>query len=51
VNLLRQVKAGVTNVKNLPRACKEGEIVAQTYYVGAREYGGLKVDQARRLKD
>jgi putative transposase len=51
VNLLRQVEVGVANGKTLPQACKEAEIVEQTYYRWCREYGGLKVDQARLLKD
>ncbi|ADW69286.1 transposase IS3/IS911 family protein [Granulicella tundricola MP5ACTX9] len=51
VNLLRQVEVGVANGKSLPQACKEAEIVEQTYCRWRREYGGLKVDQARRLKD
>jgi putative transposase len=32
VNLLRQVEAFVANRKTLPQACKEAEIVEQTYY-------------------
>ena len=56
VNLLRQVEVGVANGKTLPQACKEMEIVEaeiteQTYYRWRKEYGGLKVDQARRLKE
>jgi len=51
VNLLRQVEVGVANGKALPQACKEAEIVEQTYYRWRREYGGLQVDQARRLKE
>ena len=51
VNLLRQVEVGVANGKTLPQACKEAEIVEQTCYRWRREFGGLKVDQARRLKD
>ena len=39
------------NGKTMPQACKEAEIVEQTYYRCCREFGGLKVDQARRLKD
>ena len=37
---------GVANGKTLPQACKEAEIVEQTYYRWRKEYGGLKVDQA-----
>jgi hypothetical protein len=32
VNLLRQVEVAVANGKTLPQACKEVEIVEQTYY-------------------
>jgi putative transposase len=50
VNLLRQVEVGVANGKTLPQACKKAEIVEQAYYRWRWEFGGLKVDQARRLK-
>jgi transposase-like protein len=32
-------------------ACREAGITEQTYYRWRKEYGGLKVDQAKRLKD
>ena len=51
MNLLRQVEVGVANGKTLPQACKEAEIVEQTNYRWRKEYGGLKVDQARWLKE
>jgi putative transposase len=51
VNLLRQVEVGVANGKPTPQACKEAGIVKQSYYRWRKEYGGLKVDQARRLKE
>ena len=41
----------MANGKTLPQACKEAEIVEQTYYRWRKEFGGLKVDQARRLKE
>ena len=34
-----------------PQACKDAGIVEQRYYRWRKEYGGLKVDQARRLKE
>jgi hypothetical protein len=49
VNLLRQVGAAVANGKMTPQACKDAGIVEQTYYRWRKEYGELKVDQARRL--
>jgi len=51
VSLLRQVEVAVANGKTMPQACKDAEIVEQTYYRWRKEYGGLQVDQARRLKE
>jgi putative transposase len=51
VTLLRQVEVGIANGKTTPQACKEAEITAQTYYRWRKEYGGLKLDQAKRLKE
>jgi len=51
VTLLRQVEVELANGKTTPQACKEAEITAQTYYRWRKEYGGLKLDQAKRLKE
>ena len=51
VNLLRQIEVGIANGKPTPQACKETEITVQTYYRWRKEYGGLKLDQAKRLKE
>jgi putative transposase len=51
VSLLRQVEVAVANGKTTPSACREGGITEQTYYRWRKEYGGLQVDQARRLKE
>jgi len=51
VTLLRQVQVGLANGKTTPQACKEAEITAQTYYRWRKEFGGLKLDQAKRLKE
>ena len=51
VNLLRQVEVAVANGKTTVQACKEAEITEQPYYRWRKEYGGLQVDQARRLKE
>ncbi len=51
VNVLRQVEVAVANGKTTPAACREGGITEQTYYRWRKEYGGLKVDQAKRLKE
>jgi putative transposase len=51
VTLLRQIEVGIANGKPTPQACKEAEITVQTYYRWRKEYGGLKLAQAKRLKD
>ena len=51
VTMLRQIEVGIANGKTTPQACKEAEITMQTFYRWRKEYGGLKMDQAKRLKD
>ena len=51
MNLLRQIEVEIANGKTTPQACKEAEITQQTYYRWRKEYGGLKLDQAKRLKE
>jgi putative transposase len=41
----------VANGKTTAQACKEAEIVEQTYFRWRKEYGGPQVDQARRLRE
>ena len=51
VSLLRQIEVAVANGKTTPSACRDSGITEQTYYRWRKEYGGLQVDQARRLKE
>jgi putative transposase len=51
VTLLRQIEVAVANGKTTAQACKDAEVTEQTYYRWRKEYGGLKLDQARRLKE
>jgi putative transposase len=51
VNLLRQVEVVIANGKTTPQACRDVGITAQTYYRWRKEFGGLKLDQAKRLKE
>ena len=48
---LRQIEVQTAQGKSLGVACKEAEISEQSYYRWRREYGGLQVDQARKMKD
>jgi putative transposase len=49
--LLRETEAATANGKATAAAFRESGIVEQTFYRWRKEYGGLKVDQAKRLKD
>ena len=51
VALLRQVEVEIANGKTTPLACKDAEITVQTYYRWRKEFGGLKLDQAKRMKE
>jgi putative transposase len=51
VNLLRQVEVVMASGKTTPQACRDVGITVQTYYRWRKEFGGLKLDQAKRLKE
>jgi len=51
VTMLRQIEVSIANGKTTPQACKEAEITVPTYYRWRKEDGGLKLEQAKRLKD
>ena len=51
VALLRQIEVEIANGKSTPQACKEAEVTQQTYYRWRKEFGGLKLDQAKRMKE
>ncbi len=50
VTVLRQIEVEIANGKTIPQACREAQITAQTYYRWRKEYGGLKLSQAKRLR-
>ena len=51
VNILRQIEVASRERENDPLACREAGITEQTYYRWRKEYGGMKADQAKRLKE
>ena len=51
VTLLRQIEVLMSQGKSTPVACREAGISQQSYYRWRKEYGGLEIDQARRMKD
>ena len=50
VNKLREADVLLSKGQTVALVCKRIDVTDQTYYRWRREYGGLRVDQARRLK-
>ena len=48
---LRQIEVQLAQGKSLAQACKEAGIAEQSYYRWRKEYGGVAVEQAKRLKE
>jgi hypothetical protein len=48
---LRQIEVHLAQGKSLGLACKEAGISEQSYDRWRKEYGGLQLEQAKRLKD
>jgi putative transposase len=47
----RQIEVLMSQGKAAPVACREAGISQQSYYRWRKEYGGLEIDQAKRMKD
>ena len=51
ITTLREAEVGLARGKSVKLISRELGITEQTYYRWRREYGGMKVSQARRLKE
>jgi transposase-like protein len=51
IGMLRQAEVALSQGRTTGDICRELEISEQSYYRWRKEYGGLKVDQAKRLKE
>ena len=51
ITALREAEVGLARGKSVKLMSRELGISEQTYYRWRREYGGMKVSQARRLKE
>ena len=51
IGYLRQAEILISEGKTIGEAARQLSISEQTYYRWRREYGGMEVDQARRLKE
>lgn len=50
ISKLREAEVHLAQRMTIPLMCKKLGIHQQTYYKWRREYGGLQMDQAKRLK-
>jgi putative transposase len=51
INHLREAEVLLSQGQRVGEICRRLGIAEQTYYRWRREYGGLKLDQAKRLKE
>lgn len=51
VNKLREADVELSKGVAVKQVCRQLNITDKTYYRWRREYGGLKVDQAKRMKE
>ncbi len=51
IGKLGEAEVELARGQKIPEVCKQIGVTQQTYYRWKKEYGGLRMDQARRLKD
>jgi putative transposase len=51
ITKLREAEVRISRGETVAQACKAIEVTEQTYYRWRKQYGGLKSDQAKRLKE
>ena len=51
IGKLREAEVGLAQGKTVSEVVRKLGVTEQTYYRWKREYGGLRTDQAKRLKD
>jgi len=51
INKLREAEIMLSQGSAIAVVCKKIGVTNQTYYRWRKEYGGMRVDQARRLKE
>jgi transposase-like protein len=50
IQKLRRAEVEIAQGATVAQACKQIEVTEHTYYRWRSEYGGLRLDQAKRLK-
>jgi transposase-like protein len=50
INKLREAEVAISQGHTVAQTCREIAVTEQTFYRWRNEYGGLRLDQAKRLK-
>ena len=50
ITKLREAEVGLAQGETVGQVCRQLGVSEQTFYRWRREYGGLRMDQAKRLK-
>ena len=51
IHKLREAEVALSQGRTVDLVCKQLEVTEQTYYRWRKEYGGLRMDQAKRLRE
>ncbi len=51
IHKLREAEVALGQGKSVKAVCKQLKVTERTYYRWRKEYGGLRLDQAKRLRD
>ena len=51
INKLREAEVMLSQGATVAEICRKIGVTDQTYYRWRKEYGGMRIDQAKRLKD
>jgi len=51
IHKLREIEVVVAQGTSIKQACRQCSIADKTYYKWRKEYGGLRMDQAKRFKE
>jgi len=50
INKLRETEVLLSTSMKVPEVCRKIEVTERTYYRWRKEYGGARIDHAKRLK-
>jgi len=51
ISKLREAEVLLAKGTKIPQVCRKLEVTEQTYYRWRKEYGGVRTDQVKRLKE